>query len=214
MQRQGRDFFSSVYPATLPAVTSAVERPARPAWLNVFWFGVPAAIAATVALALALTLNPSRRPEHPPDDYIGTKGEPLVLTSFVGEPGGAIAVADGSKVPANAALRFKVASSHPCRLWIISRDQLGQVSRLFPADGDSGAEITGTIVLPGGAQLDGQPGPERIFAVCSTTPMSFASLDRLAQADRRGAEAVRVDTLLSGLPEGTTQTTLLLEKQP
>jgi hypothetical protein len=117
-------------------------------------------------------------------------------------------------VRADAALRFRVRLPRPCHLWILSVDAQGQVSRLFPTEGDGGALAVGLIELPGGAVLDGRPGPERILAVCTPRPHLYAPLERAAQvATARGAGAVRAVRVVPGLPDGTDQASVLLEKR-
>jgi hypothetical protein len=205
MRREGDYFHATVYPATVNAVRAAVPRSRR--WLPLL---LPLAAAAAAALVVMV------RPEAPDDGYVGTKGAELVLSVFVssaGEP--AHAVADAAPVPASSALRFKVRTSTPCSLWLLSIDARGEVSRLYPASGEA-APARDAAALPGGAVLDGRPGPERIFAVCSSAPLPF---DAVAAAARGalggGGEAgVRGLSHLPGLPGRAAQATLLLEKKP
>jgi hypothetical protein len=69
--------------------------------------------------------------------------------------------------------------------------------------------------LPGGAILDGKPGPERIFAVCSADPLAMPQVELAVKvATGTGAESVRAINTIPGLPAGTVQATLLLEKSP
>jgi hypothetical protein len=149
----------------------------------------------------------------PGSDYVGTKGFPF--TAWLADPAGARAVTDGGEVPAAGALRFRVQPPAPCRLWIVSVDSGGQVSRLYPAEGEGGAEVRQGGALPGGAVLDGRPGPERLFAVCAPEPIPFARVKQAARAAAAGgAGAVRSGKMLPGLPRGAVQATLLLEKRP
>lgn len=206
MEAEGEEFRRSVYPATVGAVEDAAERAAgrRPWSLGRLWpWLVPAAGAAA---ALALWWGPS-------DDYVGTKGFPF--TAWLGDPAGARAVSDGGEVPAAGKLRFRVQPPVPCRLWIVSVDSGGHVSRLYPAEGEGGAEVSAGGALPGGAVLDGRAGPERLFAVCAREPLPFARVERAArEAAGGGAGAVRSGKVLGGLPRGAVQATLLLEKRP
>jgi hypothetical protein len=164
------------------------------------------AAAAAVAIVLAT---------RAPLDYVGTKGGGLALTVFVQTADGARAAADGEAVPAGAALRFRVQPARPCKLWVVSVDAAGQVSRLYPAAGDEPAGITSPGPLPGGAILDGRPGPERVFAVCSEGPMPYPEVERAARAAAVGGDgALRSASGLGGLPARTAQATVLLEKRP
>jgi len=203
MEAEGEHFRRFVYPATLDAVLEAARPSSRRSRFGVF---VPA--TAAVAAGLLLLLVPA-----PPDGYVGSKGDALGLTVFVGTPDGARVVPDGGSIPAGSALRFQVRSSAPCRLWIVSVDAGGQVSRLYPAGGDEGAEVQTGSPLPGGAVLDGNPGPERVFAVCSPRPIRLQELESAGRAaSARGREGVRGTTQLPGLPAGAVQASLLLEK--
>jgi hypothetical protein len=203
MRRLGEEFRREVYPLTVDAVTNAVARPRRRRWLLLL-APLPALGAAAIAFLVA--------PRTPPPDYVGMKGGDLVLGVFAQTPGGAHALADGEQVPAGASLRFQVRSAGPCRLWLVSIDAAGQVSRLYPVSGE--AEVVAPGALPGGAVLDGRPGPERIFAVCSRRPLGFEDVERAARtAAGGGEEAVRATRLLSGLPAESLQATLLLEKR-
>jgi hypothetical protein len=205
MRREGETFRRVVFPATVDAV---VEH-SRPATARARrWVVALAPLSAAAAAALFLL-------GRPPHDYVGTKGGDLVLTVFVDAPGGARAATDGASVPAGSAVRFQVRAKGPCRLWVVSVDATGQVSRLFPASGEAQGEVAPEGPLPGGAILDDRPGPERFFAVCSARPLPLADVERAARMAAPGGDAaVRGAKGLPGLPEGVTQATLLLEKRP
>jgi hypothetical protein len=208
-QQQGEDFLRFVYPATVEAVEAAPGTRrgallARRRWLVL----VPTLAAAAFFLLF--------RPGAPPDDYLGVKGGgPLGLAVFVQEGTGARLARDGEAVAAGAALRFRVRTAQPCGLWLLSVDARGQVSRLFPLQGERGAAVERTADLPGGAVLDGQPGPERIIALCAVAPMGWASAEAAVRAAFlvAGGESVRRGASLAGLPPGTVQDSLLLEKK-
>jgi hypothetical protein len=209
MRKQGEDFMRYVFPATVGAVEEAAARGGpRRRWMA--WLVAAPAVAAAVAVFLLV------RPAAPPDDYVGVKGAGgLGLSVFLRSGSGAQLAVDGQKVPAAAALRFKVRPSAPCRLWIVSIDATGHVSRLFPADGDGGMELDRTTELPGGVVLDGQPGPERILAVCVPGPVPYAKVEgAVRSATAASAEAVRSLRQVPGLPSGTATDTVLLEKTP
>ena len=203
MEEEGEEFRRFVHPVTVDAVVAAARRP---------WPAFLPALASATAIAAAVVLLSIRA--APPSDYVGEKGDGLGLTVFVGGAEGAWAAADGSAVAASAALRFQVSPAARCHLWIVSVDAAGQVSRLYPAQGDGGAEVREGGPLPGGAVLDGLEGPERIYAVCSARPFPFAALQALCRTAAGGGEqAVRHAGALSGLPPGTLQASLLLEKR-
>jgi hypothetical protein len=67
---------------------------------------------------------------------------------------------------------------------------------------------------PGGAVLDGRPGLERFFAVCSPRGLSFDDVERAASYVARGGyKRVREGGPLVGLPEGIGQASVLIEKR-
>jgi hypothetical protein len=208
MRRQGEEFRRFVYPATVEAVEAAAAR--RPAWDLARWLAPLPALAAAAAVILVVGTG------TPPEDYIGSKGgSSMGLAVFLQDATGPHPARDGEVVPASASVRFKVRPAHPCRLWVLSVDAAGQVSRIFPAEGEGGVEVVRTTELPGGAVLDGQAGPERFLALCAPGPVPF---DRVAGAVRAavsaGPDSVRSLRTIPGLPAGTVQDSVLLEKKP
>jgi hypothetical protein len=191
MTAEDEDFRRFVFPRTVDAVVAA-RRPRR--------WGFFALALVPVAAALAIVL----RPVAPPTDYVGLKGSTMGLAVFTVDVSGApVRLADGARVPPSASLRFRVAPSQPCHLWVFSLDQQGQVSRLFPPEGPA-ALVSAETTLPGGATLDGLVGLERVFAVCSPTPLEFKEVAALAAgASVRETAAV---------PLNAIQGSLLLEK--
>jgi hypothetical protein len=201
MESQGQDFMRYVYPATVDAL---VPQPAR-RWT---WAGILAPAAALAAAAVLLVAH-----RGPAPDYVGTKGVTIKLNVYAGLEAGARILSDRDQVPASAALRFRIQPARPCHLGIVSVDERGAVSRLFPSAGEVAPELEKVEVLPGGAILDGQPGPERIFAVCSTQPLAMRDVEAAVKvAAGTGAASVRALDAIPGLPAGTAQATLLLEK--
>jgi hypothetical protein len=206
MVEEGETFHREVYPRAVGAVRAAVT-PADRAPRRWLLPSLPVFAAAAAAVVLLV------RSGGPGPDYVGLKGGSLGLSVFVGMAGDATAVADGAHVPPSAALRFSLRTPQPCRLWVASVDAAGQVSQLYPASGTAPAPLAASGPLPGGAILDGQLGPERVYAVCSRRPLPWESLaDRIRAAAHGGAEGVRGAGRLPDLPEDATQATLLLEK--
>jgi len=208
MRRQGEAFQQLVFPATVEAIEAAAapRRWAVPRWLLL---GGPA-LAAAAAVAIFLI-----RPAGPPDDYLGVKGRgELGLSVFVKEGAAVRAVASGEAVRPDAALRFRVQAAGTCRLWILSLDASGEVSRLYPGEGSGGAEVRGAQEIPGGAVLDGKVGPERIFAVCTPGPSRWRDLAaQLKGGATPGEQSVRRPPPPAGLPPDTAVATVLLEKR-
>jgi hypothetical protein len=207
MEQEGDEFRRFVHPRTVDRVLAGREPPGSG------WGRVLAAVLPTGGLALAvavLLLTP-----RPPLDYLGAKGTALSLRVWAGSAEGAREVADGERIPADALLRFQVTSGRPCRLWLLSVDGRGEVSRLFPARGDAPAAVTGGTTLPGGVALDGLAGPERLYAICSEVPIPLDQAERSVRGAVVGvADALRLGPSLPGLPAGATQATMLVEKVP
>lgn len=208
MKRQGEDFLRYVFPATVGAVEEAAAR--RRSWSLLSWIAPLPALAAAAAIVLMVG------PGTPPSDWIATKGgNSMGLAVFLQGGGGIHPARDGEAVPATSSVRFKVRPARPCRLWVLSVDAAGQVSRIFPTEGEGGVEVVRTTELPGGAVLDGQPGPERFLALCAPGPLPYARVEGAVRAAvSAGPEAVRSLRTIPGLPAGTVQDSVLLEKKP
>ena len=207
MREEGEEFRRVVFPRTVDAVQDATEK-RRFRWRLVL---APAgALAAAVAIVLAV------RTPGPPDDYeYGVKGTGMALAVFVNAGEGTRAVPDGAAVPASAALRFKVQPAAGCWLWIMSVDESGEISRLYPPKGTP-PDRRAPGPVPGGAVLDGQPGPERIYAVCAPTQeMAWNEVKAAAAVVATGGpDRVRSARGLGGSLAGAYQASLLLEKRP
>lgn len=200
MRAQGERFLREVFPLTL----AAVEAAAAPApWWRRPWLLVPV-LAATAAAAL-LILRPG-----PPGG-----GSGLGLSVYVQGPGGDRTVRDGEVIAADASLGVRVRSQKACRLWILSLDDRGQVSRLYPGEGTGGAAVSGQAEIPLGTALDGQAGPRRIWAVCTPSPATWKSLAKVIQAATGpGPEGVRtLPSATPGMPAGTLADSVLVEKR-
>jgi hypothetical protein len=203
MRRLGEEFEKEVLPVTLRRATVAEPQRPRPRWRR--WVVVASPIAAAAAAVAFLLLRDLRDPE-------------LSLAVLVDQPTGARVVEDGAAVPASASLRFQVHPRTPCSLWVLSVDAAGEIVRLYPPRGDKEAErlvrAPRREELPTGAVLDGRAGPQRIFAVCTRTPVPWNTVKQAAaQTLEKGDQAVRGFRSIPGLPPGATQTTVLLEKR-
>lgn len=206
MREEGEDFRRFVFPRTVDAVEDAMEKRR----LRFRWYFVLAPIAAAAVVAVALLVR-----TEPPSGYeYGVKGSGMALAVYVGGDQGAAAVPDGAVVPATAALRFRVHPSTRCWLWILSVDAKGEISRLYPPKGIP-PDLRAEGPVPGGAVLDGQSGPERIFAVCAPSQeMSWNEVKATAaSAASGGPESVRGARTLGGSLSGAIQASLLLEKK-
>jgi len=207
MRQEGEEFRRFVEPRTVDRVVTRVQAPAPGGFGRMLGFFLPAGGLAAAAAALLL-LSP-----RPPADYLGAKGTALSLQVFVGSEEGARRLADGESVPAGSLLRFRVAAGQPCQLWLLSADGRGEVSRLYPPEGDRPAALEGGTTLPGGVALDGKVGPERLYAVCSVDPLPFATVEAATRSAAAGGDdALRSSPSLPGLPPAAAQATLLVEK--
>jgi hypothetical protein len=93
-------------------------------------------------------------------------------------------------------------------------DESGQISRIYPSSGDAGATVAQAGAVPGGAVLDGKEGLERFYAVCTQEPISFSRIEgSIRSTVAPGVESVRRAESLRGLPRGSSQATLLVEKK-
>lgn len=208
LRRLGEEFEREVFPATVEAVVAGGRRaapPHRSIWL--------APLAAAAVAAAVLLVRPGGT-----GDRLAIKGPPLTLVAYRRAPGGAHALADGESVPAAAGLRFEVRPARSCNLWIVSADAAGHVSRIYPPSGEDGAKVQagGPVVVPGGAMLDGQGGPERFFAICGCgdEPIHYRDVQRAAASIGPGEASVRSARALPHLPDDALQATVLLEKRP
>jgi len=208
MRAEGEDFSLLVFPRTVAAVEAAAARRA--------WWRRPIALLPLPALAgLAAVLLWLRPGGMPPEGYVGVKGGGgLGLTLFTPGPAGVTAVPDRGEIRSGASLRFRIHSDADCHLRILSIDATGAVSRLYPAPGEEprGFVTAGEHDLPGGAILDRNPGPERVFAFCSPHTSAWGMVEGLVRHGTARPASVRRPSL--EVPRGTAWTTLLLEKGP
>lgn len=210
MERAGAEFRQYVFPATVGTVAERGSKQAL--WRR--WTTLFALPGAAVAALLLVFLNVSPFDAAlPPEDYVGVKGG-LAFSVYAATGDGAVLVNDGAAVQPGASLRFRVGPSAPCRLWVVSVDGSSRVSRIFPASGEGGAWIADAGALPGGAVLDELEGPERLFTICTPSTLPYSEVERAVQrAAGGGMDAVRGAGVLSGLPPGTLQESVLLEKK-
>lgn len=205
LDRLGEEFARVVFPATVEAVVARAARPRRP-WLVL----VLTPLAAAAAAVSVILLHPAGSP--------GREEPTLTMVAYTPVAGGGRTLADGEAVPPGAGLRFEVRPGRSCKLWIVSADAEGEVSRVYPPAGSDGVSVEagGPVAVPGSAVLGGRPGPERFFALCGCgdDPISSADVERAARSVGAGADRVRSARQLPGLPDDTLQATLLVERRP
>ncbi len=219
MREQGAEFRLSVYPRTIDQILEkGVARGAVAGWR---WALALSGLVPVAALGLTLVVRSGTPQRSLSPDGTQTKGasgstarsaRDLPFTVFVGTPDGARRVADGAAVPSDAQLRFRVDPPSRCWFSVVSVDGSGQVSQLYP-ETPSGIEVP-RASLPGGAVLDGQAGPERLFALCSAKPLAVPEVQTAVreQFSATGAPVVRSMSRLAGVPDDVLQSTLLIEK--
>jgi len=200
MEAERIHFHQYVRPATHDRL---LERHGARSWRRRFIWG----LGVPVLAAAAFVLMPAA-PVQNEAEYVGTKGRAddggshrLRFATYVQEAGKVRAVSNGESLPADATIRFQVWPDEPCWLSIVSVDQSGVVSRVYPAEG-AATETSRGGPVPGGAVLDGQPGFERFYAICGPDQPPF---------DRLKAMALASPSELP-LPANTSQATLLIEK--
>lgn len=192
MRAQDAQFHQYVFPKTVDGVLAS--QPSRRWW----YFASPLALAAV--LLVVFVTRPA--PVTNDDDQTQLKGgDHVTLEVFTPTSEGATELHDGDQVPASASLRFKVSTTRPCHLSLVSLDGEGTLSPLYPA---TRLEVGGQS-LPGGVILDGHRGPERLFALCANDPLSLPQLVELTRT--LDAKATQLP-----LPATTLQTTVLLNK--
>jgi hypothetical protein len=215
MQAEGEEFQQYVFPATVDAIQEAASPTWRARWLK---YLAPVAGLATVGAATMLMVRTV--PTAPPADYVGLKGATELhsgragLRVFMNTPDGAKQVEDGSVVPGGAALRFSVKPDDAkCFLWIASVDAKGQIAQVYPPQGVAVKNIPAGPV-PGGAVLDGQPGLERLFALCSDDDdVKWDDVRKAAAPAAQGPDALRRTRTLAKPLDEECQSSILLDKR-
>jgi len=201
MERAGEDFRQDVYPASVDGVMEAAADPWGPR-RRIFLLLPVAGLAASAALLLLFA-------PHLATDELGPKRAPLGLAVYAGEAEKPIH--DGGRAPPGAELRFRVRSASPCHLWLVAADE-GGVARLLPRFTEAPV-VQGTSLLPETATLEARAGPVRVYAVCSVEEVAGSEVERSVRAATAGGDrAVRRGGKLLGLPPGTLQATVLLER--
>jgi hypothetical protein len=206
MRRTGESFRRFVYPPTVERVEAAAERGPRRRFLLAL---APASLLAAAA-AMVISIR------SPPPGYLGVKGgDGIGLSLFAPGSAGPRLLADGVEVSPRTALRFRLRAARACRLFLVSVDGAGAVSRLDGAGADGLLLSPGQHDLPGGVELDAAAGPERFYAICAPEGVATAAdVERSARTvGADGPAGVRRAGALGGLPAGASQTTHLLEKR-
>ncbi len=207
MRHEGTAFDERILPRLRPAL--AGQRPA-PRTRRLRWL---LAIPAFAGVGLAVLLHNADGPVAGVDPFTHTKGEGCGLVVYVNHAGTGVPATEGEAIPAAASLRFRFLGASPMWLSLMSVDQFGEVSRLFPGDAES-ARVSGGTLLPGGAVLDGKAGPERLFLFCGRERLREDELQQaVVRSIASNADAVRRVTTIERLREEVDQGSILLEKR-
>jgi hypothetical protein len=155
--------------------------------------------------------EPEKAPDTAPE--LAIKGGPS-LQVYALRDRRVFRISDGDVLAAGDEIRFAVNPAGAGYVLIASVDGRGHATIYVPYDGKSSVAVDprGRTELPGSIVLDDATGPERVFAVFSTSPISAAdvwpSLHRLAAA---GPEALNRSPRLD-LRVPATQASLVFEK--
>jgi hypothetical protein len=207
--RAARDHFDGVvFRRTLPNL-------ARRRRFRISWRPLTLVLAPTLAAAAVVLLVIPRRTVAPDSgSEIGIKGGPS-LQMFARRSGRVFAVADGARLAPGDEVRFAVTPHGLPYLLVVSVDGAGKPNVYFPFAGTQSGRVDADArsELPGSIVLDDAPGPERVFALFSTTPLSAAdAMAALRRIGARGAEAIRSQRQLAVAAQ--TQVSLLFDKSP
>jgi len=164
-----------------------------------------APVLAAAALAIWL-LRP-----HDPDDDIRVKGA-LTFQVFAKRGAAIISVRDATRLAPGDQIRFVVGCGAPAYLLVASIDGAGRATIYHPYGGTRSARAEAAPTeLPGSIVLDDAPGPERVFALVSETPLETTVVERaLVELGAHGAAAIR-DTRTLAVP-AARQTSVVFEK--
>jgi hypothetical protein len=196
-------FSTTVLPRTSSAVTERADW--RASWSR-FW--IPSAALGAVAVVMLVLLVPPLM--APGDEDLGAKGD--VSFSAVVKRGDQLLPA-GQARPGDQ-VRLVLTGPAGGFVMVASIDGRGRASVYHPFDGVQSAAVekAGRWELPGSIELDETQGPERLFALWSTQPLSASDVKTaLVMLGARGWEAIRAAQSLE-VPGVSHSQTILLEK--
>lgn len=185
----------------------AAEETKKVAWWK---FAIPMFAAAAAAIALVpLTSDPTGPTTR-------TKGVTRpALEMYVNGPAGPQLAADGARLGEGDAIQFRYdAAGHPF-VFVVSVDGRGTISPLYPDLPTTSIEVepSGKHVLDGSIILDDAVGPERIYAVFSKRPLTYADLENeIREARENGTDITTLQQI--GLQrEDVAETSVLIIKE-
>src|SRR4051812_13235335 len=173
------------------------------------------ASAAVLALVLRPRATPTEVVSNPGGDHLTAKGGSEL--SLVARQDGSVFNVDSAhrSLRAGAEVRLVLSQDDPARPFVLvaSVDGRGHPSVYYPPQGEASARIErpGKWELPGSIVLDDAPGPERIFAFFSATPIESAvPTQALRRLGEQGWEAMRATSQVD--LDGVRQSSVLIEK--
>ncbi len=208
---EGHALRAQLPPEVMSRTFAALHR--RKRFVVVTSIVVPLVLAAAAVLLLVDTrgADPDKRHDVAPE--LAIKGGPA-LQGYALRDGRVFRVSDGDVLAAGDEIRFAVTPAGAGYVLIASVDGRGHATIYVPYDGERSVVIDprARTELPGSIVLDDAMGPERVFAVFSTSPIRAAdvwpALQRLAAA---GPEALRSSARLD-LRVPATQVSLVFQK--
>jgi hypothetical protein len=162
--------------------TGRVPPPSETAPRSGRWWrglGTRSALAATVASVASVAAVALLFLGRPSGDQ-RSKGAGLVFETYALTPKGDVAlVLDGEHLSPGDRLRFRITSSQPGYVGVVSVDPTGEVSSyLPPAPRLEPLQAGRPVELKGSCELDGRLGSERLIAVVCPGPMETTAVLR------------------------------------
>lgn len=197
VQALHKTFTREVMPQTLPALRRRApqDSPWRRLLSPAVWVPSLAVLVFAVALAPSVLQRISGSDREP---QYSVKGGPAFRV-FAKRQGRVFAVKDGSSLAPGDEIRFTVAPAGAAYLMIASIDGAGNATLYVPYSGSESVRLDPAkrAELPGSITLDAAPGPERVFALFSSKPLSSETvLPALRAIGARGPEAIRSERKL------------------
>ncbi len=197
IQALHRTFTREVMPQTLPGLRRRVPRdsPWRRLLTPAVWVPSLAGLVFAVALAPSLLQRLSGSDREP---QYSIKGGPAFHV-FAKRQGRVLAVKDGASLAPGDEIRFTVEPAGAAYLMIASIDGAGNATVYVPYGGSESLRLdrANRGELPGSITLDAAPGPERVFALFSSKPLSSETVvPALRGIGARGPKAIRSERKL------------------
>lgn len=209
-------FQENVLARSLPGIQ---ERARTPAWRGPWMtrIAIPALAAAAALVLITRARDIPREQSLPPGSEepppaLGMKGT-AGLQVFASHGDQVFPVHDGSQLAPGDRIRFVVTPAGLHYVLIASVDGAGHTTIYHPYGGTRSSALGDAprIEIPGSIVLDSTPGPERIHALFSRTPLEADQVtEALREVGARGHDAIRNQRTLAIPAEA--QASLVFEK--